>query len=347
MSCVPTVNGGVCIMRRSVFIGLLAFVPAFSGLAATLQHGQCIQATIGAPGEVDTHFIAVTAGDVVQVRMTTIDTIRTTMELYDPTGVLVTSQGGNAVSAEVTTNLVKTGTYTIACKDVWGLTGSYGLSMVKLHGYHEPGPGDTDIGTVLNGEVHLGNIAMPGDLDAANFWAQSGDVVQLRMSTINTVRTTLQLYDPDGLPVGAWGGNAFVAETTMTLPKTGVFTAICRDDWGLTGSYSFTVRFIVQPSVWYGAINTGGGWRWCDWFGFFNIGSEPWIYHIQHGWICAFTQTPHDIWFWTIDMGWIWTGCDVYPFLFRHGDGTWLWYNGGTNPRWFVNMATGQWESRQ
>jgi hypothetical protein len=46
------------------------------------------------------------------------------------------------------------------------------------------------------------------------------------------------------------------------------------------------------------------------------------------------------------DMGWLWTARSVYPFLFRADDGAWLWYNGSANPRWFRNMATGTWESR-
>ena len=45
-----------------------------------------------------------------------------------------------------------------------------------------------------------------------------------------------------------------------------------------------------------------------------------------------------------MDMGW--TGKATYPFLYRHNDGAWLWYNGAVSPRWFMNMATGQWESR-
>jgi len=47
-----------------------------------------------------------------------------------------------------------------------------------------------------------------------------------------------------------------------------------------------------------------------------------------------------------MDMGWMGTGKATYPFLYRHNDGAWLWYNGAVNPRWFMNMATGQWESR-
>jgi hypothetical protein len=47
-----------------------------------------------------------------------------------------------------------------------------------------------------------------------------------------------------------------------------------------------------------------------------------------------------------MDMGWMWTGKATYPFLYRHNDGAWLWYNGAVNPRWFRNMTTGQWESR-
>ena len=56
-------------------------------------------------------------------------------------------------------------------------------------------------------------------------------------------------------------------------------------------------------------------------------------------------STPDDIWMYADDMGWLWTSRTQFPYFFRKSDGAWLWYNGATNPRWFMNFATGQWES--
>ncbi len=97
-----------------------------------------------------------------------------------------------------------------------------------------------------------------------------------------------------------------------------------------------------------GYQDLGSGWRRLAWFGdYVPMGSDGWIWHNKHGFLFATASSaPSDIWFYSQDMGWLWTGGTTYPFLYRAGDGAWLWYNGSRNPRWFVNMGTGLWESR-
>ena len=72
-----------------------------------------------------------------------------------------------------------------------------------------------------------------------------------------------------------------------------------------------------------------------------------WIFHNKHGFLYpAPGSTPQNIWFYTQDMGWLYTSSTLYPYLYRSSPASWLWYNGATNPRWFNNMTAGQWESR-
>ncbi len=105
----------------------------------------------------------------------------------------------------------------------------------------------------------------------------------------------------------------------------------------------------IQPPAWddgYRAL--GGGWRRLGWFGdYVPMGSDGWVWHNKHGfWYPARGSTPQSIWFFSQDMGWLWTSATVYPFLYRQAPAGWLWYNGSRNPRWFRNFATGRWESR-
>lgn len=96
-----------------------------------------------------------------------------------------------------------------------------------------------------------------------------------------------------------------------------------------------------------GYANIGGGWRRLDWFGDYAPMGNGWVWHNKHGfWYPTPSSWEYDVWFYTQDMGWLWTGRTTYPYLFRASDGAWLWYNGGTNPRWFRNMTAGTWESR-
>ena len=97
-----------------------------------------------------------------------------------------------------------------------------------------------------------------------------------------------------------------------------------------------------------GYQDIGNGWRRLAWFGDYSpVGSAGWIWHNKHKFMfVSANSVPSGIWFFTQDMGWLWTSSSIYPYLYRFGPAGWLWYNGSTNPRWFRNMSSGQWESR-
>jgi len=110
---------------------------------------------------------------------------------------------------------------------------------------------------------------------------------------------------------------------------------------------SMPVNITVMSSLWGGAADLGGGWKWLSWFGYFSTTYDPWIYHLQHGWMYSVGTDPSSIWFWTSDMGWLWTGSTTYPYLYRSSDGAWLYYlKDSSSPRWFYNYKTSLWESR-
>jgi subtilisin family serine protease len=102
----------------------------------------------------------------------------------------------------------------------------------------------------------------------------------------------------------------------------------------------------TPTSPWPDASNQGGGWKRSSWFGDFNDTYYPWIYHAQHGWMYVFGTNPSSIWLWTTDMGFLWTGNTVYPWLWRDKDSTWVYYlMGSQSPRWFFDWKTQKWES--
>ena len=94
-----------------------------------------------------------------------------------------------------------------------------------------------------------------------------------------------------------------------------------------------------------GYVNLGGGWRRLGWLGDYAPTGD-WVWHNKHGfWYPAPGGEPTGAWFYSQDMGWLYTGKGLYPFTYRARDGAWIWYSGSTNPRWFMNFAGGQWES--
>ena len=57
-------------------------------------------------------------------------------------------------------------------------------------------------------------------------------------------------------------------------------------------------------------------------------------------------RDPNSTWFYTLDMGFLWSSSTVYPFLWNNTGQTWLYYIiGSQNPRVFYNYKTGQWET--
>jgi hypothetical protein len=116
-----------------------------------------------------------------------------------------------------------------------------------------------------------------------------------------------------------------------------------------TPDFSFNSASEEPPNAnWYSeAVDLGSGWRWLNWLGSFNVSNDPWIYHAQHGWLYPFADGPESVYFWDNEMGaFLWTSEMVYPSLYRFSDGQWLFYQkGSSNPRWFVNLITGEWEA--
>jgi len=103
----------------------------------------------------------------------------------------------------------------------------------------------------------------------------------------------------------------------------------------------------VDTGFWSNAVDLGGGWRWLDWFGYFNIDSSPWIFHQHLGWLYTeSTVITRPVFFYDRVLGWISTTSSIYPWFWWFGDRTWLYYSeGSVSPRWFYNNSTGTWQT--
>ncbi len=140
---------------------------------------------------------------------------------------------------------------------------------------------------------------------------------------------------------GSWGGATNVVESGTGNPVECTVTA---PEAGTTNCF---LRLRVLRLFWdTGYADLGGGWRRLDWFGdYIPTGAGGWIWHNRLGTLrVTAASTPDDIWMYADGLGWLWTSRTQFPNLFRKSDEAWLWYNGSTNPRWFMNFSTGQWE---
>ena len=80
-----------------------------------------------------------------------------------------------------------------------------------------------------------------------------------------------------------------------------------------------------------------GGWRKSNWLGIFQPTEHQWIYHTEMGWFYPSAMDDGSLWLWSQENGWLWTGSDIYPQLFSHKSGNWLYFMGkiGGRPRFY------------
>ncbi|MFC1452368.1 alpha/beta hydrolase-fold protein [Verrucomicrobiota bacterium] len=186
-------------------------------------------------------------------------------------------------------------------------------------------------------------------VDTASEWRISLRTTDGSTQTVDVTARRLQNLAVSPGRSYAWE-NHLVADNSLVASGS-----IAADAQGLVTVSNFTVSaqgnrlvLLAQGCVgpWCEAVDLGGGWRWLAWFGTFNVDSDPWVFHNEHGWMYRAGESAANLWFWTADMGWLWTSDTAYPFLYRNQDGAWLWYLRDTDdPRWFYNFATQAWES--
>ena len=174
--------------------------------------------------------------------------------------------------------------------------------------------------------------------------AQAGSSVLVAVSCATaeaTIRYTTDGDDPTEADAEVISGGA------VSVPVPGTLKARA---WkgGMTPSGVRSADYTAAGSpAWDdGHQDLGGGWRRLAWFGDYAVMAlEGWIWHNRHGFFfVSASSTSGDVWLYANDMGWLYTGNTLYPFLYRASDGAWLWYNGSVNPRWFINFTSGQWE---
>ena len=75
-----------------------------------------------------------------------------------------------------------------------------------------------------------------------------------------------------------------------------------------------------------------GCWKWLDrvrlvW-SLSKFEETEWIFHTQLGWIYAPAESTDGIWLWMEQEGWLWTNRPVWPYLWKHDSGSWLYFQG-------------------
>ena len=184
-----------------------------------------------------------------------------------------------------------------------------------------------------SGNDKNGTRGFVGKVDNPRYWKavrSTNQITSQRHFPLDGTETSLANYwpmdssapvpQPQTYSVPAYTG------TQTTIPKT----------WQqefLPGAYPIAPDWWESPTL--GTIHTG---------------NAPWLWISGHHHVYLATPPPTQppLWLYDIQLGWIWTGTNVYPWLWSNQHQTWLYYQKDTtNPRSLYNHTTKSWTTDQ
>ena len=95
-----------------------------------------------------------------------------------------------------------------------------------------------------------------------------------------------------------------------------------------------------------GVVDLGISWKESDWFGVYWDSGKGWIYHLRHGWIFPDPSTNQEdaCWIFFPDFGWLYTGRDIYPFLYIDSGKNWIYFmQASEDLNVFFSFADDEW----
>jgi hypothetical protein len=67
-------------------------------------------------------------------------------------------------------------------------------------------------------------------------------------------------------------------------------------------------------------------WKNEPWFGNFWDKNFPWVYHADLGWIYMAGVSQTAFWFYSDQLGWMWTGIEHYPKMYSNNESSWVYF---------------------
>lgn len=108
-------------------------------------------------------------------------------------------------------------------------------------------------------------------------------------------------------------------------------------------AYVDEVRY-EYTGLWAQSIPFSDGVSYNDWLGFFVIADDGWVYHFHHGWEWVYAEDTNHIWMYDLEMEWLWTTHEHYPFVYSWNLKRFLWYlKDSTAPRQFYDFEIDGW----
>jgi hypothetical protein len=205
--------------------------------------GATVTPTLTVPGQRARYTFTGTAGQWVNLGLTSITINSSTVSMLKPDGTLLisTSIGTGGGSADPTTSLPTSGTYTVVVDPAGLSTGNMTLTLTSP----------------LTGTVTLDGASVPISLTKAGqtarytFSGTSGQWVSLGFTSVTIAFSTVTLLKPDGTTlasttIGTVGGGL---EPPSTLPTTGTYTIVVDPSGTNTGNITFKLMSYLSGTL--------------------------------------------------------------------------------------------------
>ena len=213
--------------------------------AIPLAFGDSVMGTIEPSTELDMFTVNAQSGDLLTLLLNEkTAAIEPFVQIYNPDGTLLLSQGGSATVFLDNVALEETGTYKILVADSAGdETGDYSLSLQRTNN-------PTNAIPLAFGDSVMGTIEPSTELDMFTVNAQSGDLLTLLLNEKTAaIEPFVQIYNPDGTLLLSQGGSATVFLDNVALEETGTYKILVADSAGdETGDYSLSLQRTNNPT---------------------------------------------------------------------------------------------------
>lgn len=205
--------------------------------------GATVTPTLTVPGQRARYTFTGTAGQWVNLGMTSVTISSSTVSILKPDGTLLisTSIGTGGGSDDPTTSLPTSGTYTVVVDPTGLSTGNMTLTLTSP----------------LTGTVTLDGASVPISLTKAGqtarytFSGTSGQWVSIGFTSVTIAVSTVTLLKPDGTTlasntIGTAGGGL---EPPNTLPTTGTYTIVVDPSGTNTGNITLTLMSYLSGTL--------------------------------------------------------------------------------------------------
>ncbi len=148
---------------------------------------------------------------------------------------------------------------------------------------------------------------------------------------------------PDGtLYIGAFDGTMYAIEAGFGLaqdgwPKFRRSLDLCGDLGATTTLEGF---FGDYPE----GLDLGSDWAFVNWLGLVYTLEDPWHYHLPAGWLYQGGPGVSEYWWYSANLGWLWTTPSTYPYVYRNSTASWIYFSEDESGMfWYYDFNSATW----